>query len=359
MRRAVNVLALPIGAALLLALATGRAARAADDTPEAEALIRQGIQLRVKGDAPHALPLFEKAYRVSRSPRTAAQLGLVELELGSCVEAERYLTEALAVPDHPWIAKNKGTLKKQLEAARKDIGELVVTGAPAGAEIWVNHKVVGKLPLAAPIRLDKGHVDIEVRAANYATAADATTIAAQKQVQRNYVLAPEPPTPRAPEPAVAVATNAAPEAASGGPAETLKTAPPPAKGGSVVRPLFWVSAGAAVVALAFGAAEGINAAAKRNDFNNHTTTVGGVTYQDCGTAALSSACQPLKQAYDQAFTLSVVGFVAAGALAAGASTLFILSHGERAGAPDAGASTHAFGCVPDPVSRGLTCNLRF
>ena len=83
MRRAVNVLALPVAAGLLVAFATARAAHAADDTAEAEALIRQGIQLRVKGTPARALPLFEKAYRVSRSPRTAAQLGLVELELGA------------------------------------------------------------------------------------------------------------------------------------------------------------------------------------------------------------------------------------------------------------------------------------
>jgi hypothetical protein len=351
-------LAPPLAAALLVMAAAPRPARA-DDVAEAEALIRQGVQLRQQGNAPRALPLFEKAYQTSRSPRTAAQLGLVELELGYCVEAEHYLTEALAVPDHPWIAKNKATLKRQLEAARKDIGELAVTGGPAGAEIWVNHKVVGKLPLAAPIRLDKGHVDIEVRAANYATAQDTATIAAGKQVQRNYVLAPEPP--RAPEPVVAVATIPQPEAAPGGPAATLNTSPAPPKRSSVARPLFWVTAGAAVAALAFGVGEAISAAAKRNDFNNHTTTVGGVTYQDCGTAALSASCQPLKQAYDQAYTLSVVGFVATGVLAAGASALFILSRGERAGAPDAaaGASTHAFACVPDPVSRSLTCNLRF
>jgi PEGA domain-containing protein len=358
MRRLLHRLAPALAAALLLLAGAARPARA-DDVADAEALIRQGVQLRQQGNAPRALPLFEKAYQTSRSPRTAAQLGLVELELGYCVEAERYLTEALAVPDHPWIAKNKGTLKRQLEAARKDIGELVVTGSPAGAEIWVNHKVAGKLPLAAPIRLDKGHVDIEVRAANYAAVEDAATIAAGKQVQRNYVLAPEPP---APTPAVAVTAVPEPAPAGSGPAETLTSAPPPAKG-SIARPLFWVTAGAAAAALAFGVGEAISAAAKRNDFNNHTTTVGGTTYQDCGTANLSASCQPLKQAYDQAYTLSVVGFVAAGALAAGASALFILSRGERAGAADtrgsAGASTHAFGCVPDPLSRGLTCNLRF
>ena len=353
MRRSLHRLALPLAAALLLGAA--RSARA-DDVADAEALIRQGVQLRQQGNAPRALPLFEKAYQTSRSPRTAAQLGLVELELGYCVEAERYLTEALAVPDHPWIAKNKSTLKRQLEAARKDIGELLVTGAPAGAEIWVNHKLAGKLPLGAAIRLDKGHVDIELRAAGYAPTTDSATIAAGKQVHRSYALTPEPP---APPPVVVAAPPPAAAPPSPGPAVTLAASPPPAGRSSMRLPLFWVTAGAAVAALAFGTAEAFNAASKRNAFDNHTTSAGGVTYQDCGTANLSAACQPLKDAYDQASTLSLVGFVAAGALAAGASAILLFTRSEPAAARDSGGTAHAFRCLPDPLGRGLTCNLRF
>ncbi|HEY7371522.1 MAG TPA: hypothetical protein VIF57_05035, partial [Polyangia bacterium] len=68
---------------LLVALAgLARPARAATDAEQAEALIREGVQLRAHDKAALALPLFEKAYQISRTPRTAAQLGLCELELG-------------------------------------------------------------------------------------------------------------------------------------------------------------------------------------------------------------------------------------------------------------------------------------
>jgi hypothetical protein len=367
MRRAVNALALPVAAGVLLAAATARPARAADDTAEAEALIREGIQLRVKGDAPRALPLFEKAYQLSRSPRTAAQLGLVELEVGAAAEAERYLTEALATPDHPWIAKNRATLKRQLEVAKRDIGELVVTGSPAGAEVSVNHKPAGRLPLAAPIRLDKGRVDIEVRAPGFEAVTDTVLIAAGKQVRRAYMLArslaPEPVAARAParpEPGPAVQTLPADTAAPGTPpSEMLTASPAPAQSWYTRRPVFWVTAGAALAALALGTVEAFDAAAKRNTFNDHTSDVGGVPYQDCGTASLSAACQPLKDAYDRALTLSVVGFAAAGVLASGASAMLLLSRQSRTGASDSGGSAHALGCLPDPITRGLTCNLRF
>ena len=108
-------------------MTSGWAARPAraGESGEAEALIRQGVELRSQKKDERALPLFEKAYQISRTPRTAGQLGLVEMALGYFVDAERYLGEALSSPDHPWVAKNLATLKAQLAAAKAQIGELL------------------------------------------------------------------------------------------------------------------------------------------------------------------------------------------------------------------------------------------
>ena len=58
------------------------------------------------------------------------------MALGYFVDAERYLGEAVASPDHPWVAKNLATLKAQLATAKAQIGELYIIGEPAGAEVW-------------------------------------------------------------------------------------------------------------------------------------------------------------------------------------------------------------------------------
>ena len=108
----------------------------------------------------------------------------------------------------------------------------------------------------------------------------------------------------------------------------------------------------------FGTVEALGASSNSDAFNNHTSLVGGVAYHDCGTAKLSPACKSLKDDYSQTLTLSIVGFVAAGALAATSSALFVLSSPGRAGAERDGV-TRAFVCVPDPVARGLGCSLRF
>ena len=325
-------------------------ARATTDAEQAEALIREGVKLRSQDKTAQALPMFENAYKISRTPRTAAQLGLCEMELGYWVEAERYLTEALASPDHPWIAKNKGSLKKPLETARANIGELVLTVTPATADVSLNKKPLDRSQIGPPIRLDKGPVDVEVRAQGYEPVRESVTIVGGKREQRTYALVPE-----ASKPVVAEKFPGAPAPDAGtGAAVTLTTAPPPAQPGKNMRLAAWITGGAAAAALVFGSVEAISAGSKSSAFNDHTSTMGGVAYHDCGTADLSDACKSLKSDYDSALTLTIVGFAAAGALAATSAVLFVLSSPK-----EQGGGARAFGCVPDPVGRGVGCTLRF
>jgi hypothetical protein len=335
-------------------------ARAAGESLEAEALIRQGVELRAKGKDERALPLFEKAYQTSRTPRTAGQLGLVELALGYFVEAERYLGEALASPDHPWVAKNLTMLKQQLDTAKGKIGELAVTGTPAGAEVWINGKPMGTLPLPAPVRLDKGRAEISLRAPGYIATTDTVTITGGKREDRAYALVREPiaaapmpaPVPTAPLPAPLPA--APPPAASPTP-PAPSPQPAPADEPSALRPWAWVLAGGAVAGLALGTVEALIARNKRDEFNNHMGLVNGLISKDCGVDALNAQCKPLKDAHDQAVTLSIVGFAAGGALAVGSLALFWLSSPKERAA----ATARAFTCAPNLATPGVTCALRF
>ena len=242
----------------------------AGDSAEAESLIRQGVELRAQKKDERALPLFEKAYQLSRTPRTAGQLGLVEMALGYFVDAEKYLGEAVASPDHPWVAKNLATLKAQLATAKSQIGELYVIGEPDGAEVLVNGKVLGKLPLSTPIRLDKGRAEVQVRAPGYVATTDMVTMVGGKREDRSYRLqreavavAPPPPVPVQPvQPAMpkplestpppAVAATPPPAGDTGAPAASITTAPAPDQGGepSSLRPIAWgvgIGAGAALI----------------------------------------------------------------------------------------------------------------
>jgi hypothetical protein len=356
-RRVSSVVAAVVATCLTLVLAFSAApARAATDAEQAEALIRQGVKLRASDSAALALPLFEQAYQVSRSPRTAAQLGLCELELGYWVAADRYLTEALAAPDHPWVAKNKGTLKKSLETARANVGELALVLSPANAEVFLNHKALDRALLGAPLRLDKGLVDLEVRAPGYEAARETVIVTGGKREERTYTLVRAAVAPAVP--ALAGGGSPSPDANAG---VTLTAAAPASDvEHKNLRLAAWITGGAAVGALLVGTVEAFSAASRRDAFNDHTSMAGGTTYHDCGTRDLSAPCQTLKDDYDHAFTLSIVSFVAAGVLAGASSVLFVLSPAGGlgpAGERDVGA--RALTCVPDPVSRGVGCSLRF
>ena len=93
LRRIVSVWA---GVAIIWHTAPARAEAAA-----VEALIAKGNELRRAGTPGPALPYFQKAYELARTPRTTGQLGLAELAAGYPVEAEEHLAAALQSPSDP------------------------------------------------------------------------------------------------------------------------------------------------------------------------------------------------------------------------------------------------------------------
>ena len=318
---------------------------------QAEALIREGVQLRAQDQTARALPLFEKAYRLSRNPRTAGQLGLCELELGFFAEAELYRSEGVASPNPPWIANNRTTLKRQLDAARANVGELSLTISPATAEVLLDQKSTDKVVAGVPLHLRKGPVVVEIRAPGYQPVQATITIVGGKREERSFALVPDSPLPVVPVAETSPSVNLA----TGAPAGQISETDPR-------RIAAWATGSGALLALAVGTIEAFNAASKRDDFNNHTSLVGGMARPDCTTVSLSAQCKPLKDDYDHALTLSVVSFVTAGALAAASSVLFVLSssghvsNAERAGGAPVAPS---LACVPDLGVRGLGCSLRF
>jgi len=160
--------------ALALVAVLASPARAADTVDD---LLREGITLRRAGRDEEALPKFEQAYRMSPSPRAAAQLGLCKQALGHWSEAEETLDEALKAPADPWVSKNRPALEQALATAREHIGRVEVVGEPAGAEVIVSGRRRGTLPLPRALHVNAGSVDVEVHAAGYERAFRTVTVA--------------------------------------------------------------------------------------------------------------------------------------------------------------------------------------
>jgi hypothetical protein len=348
--------ALAVLAILTVGLGFSRAARAGDSA-EVEALIRQGVELREQGRDERALPLFQKAYDLLPSPRTAGQLGLAEMAVGYWVDAEQHLGSALESPDHPWVSKNRRALDDALAKVRQNIGTLVVEGQPAGAAVAVNHRPAGTLPLAAPLRVAKGKALIEVTAPGYAPASQSVQLVGGDQqrvsvsLQKLAVAATEPhpggevvaPPPPPPEP------KPGGEATGGG--------------GVRRRQVGWGLGIGAGVFLAAAVVETIVWQGKRSDFDSHVgppaanpQLAQSMWQANCGESEPGrggSGCSSIYDSMHRAQLLSIVGYVAAGALATGAAVLLFTGNREEAG----GGARVACGAAIDPTI--VTCRLLF
>src|SRR3982751_4792891 len=185
-------------------LAGGGSARAADAEADPEdALIHRGIELRRQGNDRAALAELERAYAVKRSPRAAAQLGFAEQALGLWPQAEQHVREALAAKDVAWVRKNRATVETALATIRGHIGHVQVDGGVPGAQVTINGRSVGLIPLPDAVAVSAGPVDIEVRAVGYAPVLKTVNVAAGEVTRVPFTLqqvAQAPATPRQPPP---------------------------------------------------------------------------------------------------------------------------------------------------------------
>ena len=329
----------------------------AADLENLETLIRQGVELRRKGRDVEALPLFQRAYDLSRTPRTAGQLGLGELAIGYWLDAEKHLSEAVSFPEHPWVSRNVTSLMGALESARRNISDVTIEGSPPGAEVRISGQPTRHLPLASPIRMAKGVADIEVSAPGYITATRSLRIAGGAMNRLTIVLAE---APAAPLPILSAAqegeTANHPVTRSGEPfkddaAEHSKTRPR--------RAAAWTTAAVAGVSLAFGVVEAFAWAKKHDEFDSHlgrSALDPTQTVKNCGGGDQNYGGQGCQQVHDElvrARTLTFVGGGLAATLGITSAILFTAASNSRS------SNAMAFTCTPDLGHRAFECGLSF
>ncbi len=172
---------------LLLAVVSQGTVRAED----ADALVRQGIQLRKQGKDREAYDVFQRAVTLQSAPRNLAQLGLAEQALGLWPRAEAHIKEALGTVDDPWIRKNHATLEESLRTIGGHLGSLEVWGDPGGAQVLFNGRLVGTLPDTGPVRVEIGQVTFTVRAKGYADASRTVEVKSEDSLRENVILSAE------------------------------------------------------------------------------------------------------------------------------------------------------------------------
>jgi hypothetical protein len=331
----------------------------------AEHLIKKGLELRKRGDDLGALPLFDQAYRLSPTPRAAAQRAFCAQALGRWTQVESDLTEALKSPDDPWVKKNRAAIDESLNEAKMKVAVIEV-GEPPGADVLVNGKVVGQLPLASPVRIEAGEIEVELRAEGRHSSVKSLRVEGG-QYQRIAVRADADAAPSSPAAAAAPAAPASspnvsvyvtqPTPAASAPGATVTARPAePASGSGWRSAPKWVSWGLGVASLGVGAYGYSRYRNRLSDFDGGCAfDANGKAYPLTNSPQTEMSCETLHGDYRSARTLAIVGFAGAGALAITGLVFYIAE-------PRSGDGRTALACSPDIVSRNrlsFGCSLRF
>ena len=327
-----------------------RALAGQDATAEAEKLIRHGVELRRTHDDDAAQREFQKAYDLVHTPRAAGQLGLAEQALGRWEDAERHVSEAIHTPADPWVVKNRPALDQALNTIQAHLGRVEVIGDLNGASVSVNARDAGRLPMAEPVRVSAGQVDIQVTAPGYVPVQRTVTIVGGQYQKVVVHLAKE-----------AVAAVPEPRPSAGGePEAPARQAPPPVEPqseSSSVRPVLkWTAAGLAGAGLITGVVFTI----LHGQANDKFTTDGCYNRGGTGvdkTGLETPTCHSDLGTLQTDQVVAIVGYVAAGAFAA---TWLVLQLTEPAsGEAPAEHASRGPVCLPALSGVGVSCALRF
>ena len=316
----------------------------ADDADE---LIRRGIELRKQGRDQDALQAFQNANALASTPRALAQMGFAEQALGRWVDADEHLNAAARTAGDSWIVKNRQVLESSLATIRKHLGDIEILGEPKGAEVRVDGRSQGTLPLGRRVRAAVGTISVEVRAPGYLPVVRPVVIPAEELVRETIVL--QPMTPAA---APAIAPAIAPAAGAEQPVESDRGEAP---GAEAPRPwgrrLAWAGViGAGLFAAAGGVALVVRES-KAQQFSDPAHA--------CDQNSPDKGGPACKDAYDTghtAATLAVGSFIAAGVLGIGAAILFYTSSPT---ADTTSGTTASLACGPAGAGFGVTCAIRF
>lgn len=182
------------GAALLTSAAAmswsfdGRA-QASNQAMAAEHFER-GLELYQEGSLDAALVEFERAYEAVPDFRVLYNLAQVQMQRGEYVEAialfERYIHDG----GSSIAAERKVEVEQDLEKLNARVARLWVESNAEGAELYINGKSIGLLPLSQPVLINSGVCDIRVAKAGFEPRLHQVKVAGGEQPRVSLPLTP-------------------------------------------------------------------------------------------------------------------------------------------------------------------------
>lgn len=163
----------------------------AEESSEVIELIERGITLRRAGDDTRALEMFRQAERLApESTRVQVHLAATYQALGNWESADRYLSLAIRDPEDAYVKKHQAVLAAARRTIDGHIGTLQLSGGPPGAEIKLNGRVIGALPIEDTVRLEAGIYTLEARLPGHYPVTRSIALAGGTLVRESIALTP-------------------------------------------------------------------------------------------------------------------------------------------------------------------------
>ena len=306
------------GALLGIALlASAAAPRAYAQSADADALTKEGLDLRRQRRDAEALDAFRRAYALKATPRTLTQIALAEQALGRWVDAEADLDAALQATGDAWIAPHRSALLEGLANIRSHLGWLEIAADVPAPQVWVNGAPLGTLPTPKPVRVEAGSVVVELRADGYVPARRVTFVepgGSARETVHMVPLAPEAPPPAKTE---AAATPPAPSVTPAAPSVTTEQ-PARTEHDARARNAAYVALGAGAVGLALGAYFGVRTLDAKNKRDS-----------ECSLRICSTPDGATQDGFARAHAVSSTAWLIAGAVAATTGVVLLWLSRER------------------------------
>ncbi|NUQ73070.1 MAG: PEGA domain-containing protein [Polyangiaceae bacterium] len=197
-------------AALLIGpIATAKAEISPPSAPESANELRQkALKASEAGRHEEAVRLLRAAWELRKNYFDICVLATIQLQHHQWRNAaESYTLCKKALPDTDRITY-KENHDRDLKKARAHVGTITVTANVPGAEVLLDSKIIGKIPLEHPIFVDPGWYAIEVRAPGHISVGTAQNMMAGQSKVWDVQLEPlkvdaakatEEPAPPAPK----------------------------------------------------------------------------------------------------------------------------------------------------------------
>lgn len=162
-----------------------------NDLAELNELIARGIALRKAGEDARALEVFQRAETLAPdSTRVRVHLAAAHQALGQWEEADHYLTLALQDANDPYVQKHQSILASARRTIDTHMASLHIIGGPRGAQVRLNGRALGALPLQGPVRVQAGIYMLEAELPGHYPVTRSVALAGGSLVREQITLTP-------------------------------------------------------------------------------------------------------------------------------------------------------------------------